>query len=529
MMKSILAELKQVIWSKTSSSPRPPLVRDHLWSETSSGPRPPLVRDLWFETSGPKCLINAEPFELQLNIKKPADSHRAESSSSDGSTAPKMAIISPFLISKKELVIPEQSATGLKQGDPLSPFLFILVMESLHISFQRVIDVGLFTGLKLNSMVTLSHLFYADDAIFVGKWSERNIDTLVHVLDCFYRPSGLRINMCKSKILGINVDERKIQNAATKLGCLILKTPFSYLGTKIGANMARKEAWKEVVDKVKSRLSKWKLKTLSIGCRFTLLKAVLGSTPIFHMSIYKVPLYVLNTLEYIRSRFFNGHEYLSRKALWVKWDKVLMSKEKGGLGVSSLYALNRDGGKLSKDTFNGNLTGWITIIKEMRILKDKGVNVMDFIRLKLGNDPSLVNSFRRQVRSGVEENQFNELMRIVQGTTLAPCVDRFIWSLESDGIFSVASIRKCIDNSRFQEVGMAMRWIKSVPNVELKLVLSLVLYAKMGWRHQSICFFNVPWRKNLCPRLLSGETWILWREIAADNIVTPRLGRKREA
>nr|GEZ40547.1 RNA-directed DNA polymerase, eukaryota [Tanacetum cinerariifolium] len=211
----------------------------------------------------------------------------------------------------------------------------------------------------------------------------------------------------------------KIQNAATKLGCLILKTPYSYLGTKIGANMARKEAWKEVVD------------------------------------------------------------------------KVLTSKEKGGLGVSSLYALNRglmfkwiwrfytqksslwtrvikaihgDGRKLSKDTFNGNLTGWITIIKEIRMLKDKGVNVMDFIRLKLGNDPSLVNSFRRQVRSGVEENKFNELLRIVQGTTLAPCVDCFIWSLESDGIFSVASIRKCIDNSRFQEVGMATRWIKSIPS-----------------------------------------------------------------
>ncbi|GJU40223.1 RNA-directed DNA polymerase, eukaryota [Tanacetum coccineum] len=58
---------------------------------------------------------------------------------------------------------------GLKQGDPLSPFLFILIMESLHISFQRVIDAGLFTGIKINSMVNLSHLFYADDAIFLGQ------------------------------------------------------------------------------------------------------------------------------------------------------------------------------------------------------------------------------------------------------------------------------------------------------------------------------------------------------------------------
>nr|GEX01188.1 RNA-directed DNA polymerase, eukaryota [Tanacetum cinerariifolium] len=55
-------------------------------------------------------------------------------------------------------------------------------------------------------------------------------------------------------------EDWKIQNAAFKLGCLVLKTPFIYLGTKVGENMSRKEAWKEVVDKVLSRLSKWKAK-----------------------------------------------------------------------------------------------------------------------------------------------------------------------------------------------------------------------------------------------------------------------------
>ncbi|GJT91986.1 RNA-directed DNA polymerase, eukaryota [Tanacetum coccineum] len=230
---------------------------------------------------------------------------------------------------------------GLKQGDPLSPFLFILIMESLHISFQRVVDAGLFTGIKINSMVNLSHLFYADDAIFLGQWSELNIDSLVRVLDCFFRASGLRINMCKSKIMGVNVEDGMVKNAASKLGCLVLKTPFTYLGTKVGGNMSRKQAWKEVVDKVLSRLSRWKMKLLSIGGRLTLLKSVLGSMPIFHMSIFKVPSSILKSLESIRSRFFNGQDPKSNKASWVKWNKVLTPKDKGGLGVNLVCPFNR--------------------------------------------------------------------------------------------------------------------------------------------------------------------------------------------
>ena len=62
-------------------------------------------------------------------------------------------------------------------------------------------------------------------------------------------------------------------------------------------------AWQEIVEKVKTRLSKWKMKTLSIGGRLTLLKSVLGSIPIFHMSIFKVPSRVLQILESIRGHF----------------------------------------------------------------------------------------------------------------------------------------------------------------------------------------------------------------------------------
>ncbi|GKB94299.1 RNA-directed DNA polymerase, eukaryota, reverse transcriptase zinc-binding domain protein [Tanacetum coccineum] len=419
---------------------------------------------------------------------------------------------------------------GLKQGDPLSPFLFILIMESLHLSFQRVVDNGMFNGIKLSSSLSISHLFYADDAVFMGQWCDGNISTLIHVLECFYRASGLRINMSKSKILGVNVDSDKVKGAASKLGCLILKTPFTYLGSKVGGSMSRVHAWNEVIDRVKNRLSKWKMKTLSIGGRLTLLKSVLGSIPIFHMSIYRAPLSVLRTLESIRSKFFKGHDINSNKASWVNWKKVLASKEKGGLGVLSLFALNRglmfkwiwrfytqntllwvrvvkaihgDDGNVGGHVKSGAKSCWLDIVRETHALKTKGINLLDCMHVKLGNgdktvfwediwidgktlknrfpriyslescklitvgaklaQPSLEYSFRRNPRGGVEQDQFNELSALVHDVSLIPMSDRWKWDLESSGDFSVASVRKIIDDKSLSDVDSKTRWIKYVP------------------------------------------------------------------
>ncbi|GJX93509.1 RNA-directed DNA polymerase, eukaryota [Tanacetum coccineum] len=353
---------------------------------------------------------------------------------------------------------------GLKQGDPLSPFLFILVMESLHLSFQRVVDAGLFQGINIGEgLVNISHMFYADDAVFVGQWCDRNISTLVHVLECFHKVSGLRINMCKSKIMGVHVDEKLVRCAAKQLGCLTLNVPFSYLGSIVGGCMTRQQAWSDIVDRVKKRLSKWKMQMLSIGGRLTLAKSVLGSLPLFNFSIFKVPMCVLRDLEGIRRKFFNGHEQNGNKASWVNWKHVLKSKETGGLGVSSLYAINRgllvkwiwrffsqgnslwartikaihgSNGLIGTTLRKGYKSCWTSIIREMESLSKHGINVMQYMHIKLGDGESskfwydnwcedaklrqvdLSQSFRRQPRGGIEQEQFEKIDNLVKLVTL---------------------------------------------------------------------------------------------------------------
>ncbi|GJU12575.1 RNA-directed DNA polymerase, eukaryota, reverse transcriptase zinc-binding domain protein [Tanacetum coccineum] len=392
---------------------------------------------------------------------------------------------------------------GLKQGDPLSPLLFILVMESLHLSFNRVEEAGLFNGIQLNSSINISHLFYADDAVFVGQWCEKNINTLVHILECFFRASGLRINMSKSKLMGLNVDNGKIKEAALKLGCLTLKPPFTYLGSTVGGSMSRIQAWDGVVERVKSRLSKWKVKMLSIGGRLTLLKSVLGSMAIYQMSIHKAPLGVLRNLESLRSHFFNGCAPNNQKASWVNWKNALASKEKGGLGISSLYALNRglmfkwywrfftkdsslwsrvikaiygDSGGLERNTFATYTSCWSNIVKEVTSLDEKGLNLYNAICFKLGNelckdctvaskicDYTFDSSFRRPPRGGVEQEQFMALLSLVKDIQLVPMEDRWSWSLSSSGEFSVSSVRRLIDDKTLPDATQKTRWVRLVP------------------------------------------------------------------
>ncbi|GJQ94656.1 RNA-directed DNA polymerase, eukaryota [Tanacetum coccineum] len=205
-----------------------------------------------------------------------------------------------------------QFSTWSKQGDPLTPLLFILVMESLHLAFSRVVEAGIFKGIRLNNSLALSHLFYADDALIIGEWSRDNLWGIINVLKCFYLASGLQINIHKSQLLGVGVSRLDIETETTSIGCSIMDNQFCYLGVMVGSNMSRHKAWVNVVLKLRSRLSKWKAKTLSIGGRLTLLKSVLGASPLYTMSIFKVPK-----------------------------DKVLASKKNEGLGVSSYFALNR--------------------------------------------------------------------------------------------------------------------------------------------------------------------------------------------
>ncbi|GKC94258.1 putative RNA-directed DNA polymerase, eukaryota, reverse transcriptase zinc-binding domain protein [Tanacetum coccineum] len=127
---------------------------------------------------------------------------------------------------------------GLCQGDPLSPFLFIIAVEALHVTLQEAKFKNVFEGVKVGcNGVDISHLQFADDALILGKWSLDNAKNLCRILRCFHMASGLKVNFTKSKFFGVGVSHSETVHYASFLSCEPSKFPCVYLGIPIGANM----------------------------------------------------------------------------------------------------------------------------------------------------------------------------------------------------------------------------------------------------------------------------------------------------
>ncbi|GKV49874.1 hypothetical protein SLEP1_g56597 [Rubroshorea leprosula] len=230
---------------------------------------------------------------------------------------------------------------GLRQGDPLSPFLFIIAAEGLNGLVSTAAQKGLLQGVEVGSRnLKISHLQYADDTILFGSATEENVWAMKGILRAFELCSGLKINFHKSQLLGICVGEDWLDKMSWILCCKKGTFPFKYLGIPIGGNCRSLGFWKPLVDLFSKKLSTWKASYLSLGGRLTLINSVLSSLPVFWMSMYVMPKGTIRTLDKVRRNFLWGGCKGGNRINWVKWDKVCKDKERGGLGVKDLRKLN---------------------------------------------------------------------------------------------------------------------------------------------------------------------------------------------
>lgn len=201
---------------------------------------------------------------------------------------------------------------GIRQGDPLSPYIFVLCMERLSILIGEQVVSGCWKPIKMGRDFDIFHIFYADDVLLFGQASQENGEVIQGVLNRFGEESGLRVNLSKSSLIfppKMHHQRRRI--LAESLGMRGSTSFGKYLGCSILPNKLKRMDYFGLLEKVKLCIGGWQSKFLNMAGRCTLIKSVVSSFPVNGMQTAILPKSVCRDTEKD-----------CRKFLWNKVDQT---------------------------------------------------------------------------------------------------------------------------------------------------------------------------------------------------------------
>lgn len=231
---------------------------------------------------------------------------------------------------------------GLRQGDPLSPYLFLMCAEVFTTLLRKSELEGKIHGVAVARQVPrVSHLFFADDTILFIQTNTQEADEIMRIIGVYEATSGQRINLDKTEItVSSNIAPDKHKELSNRMGVRDVEKHGKYLGLPTLIGRVKRNIFCGVVEKVSNKLKDWKEKFLSQAGKEVLIKTVIQAIPTYAMSCFLIPNTTCQDVEKEEARFFWGSTPEERKCYWASWDKLTASKEKGGMGFRELHYFN---------------------------------------------------------------------------------------------------------------------------------------------------------------------------------------------
>jgi hypothetical protein len=232
---------------------------------------------------------------------------------------------------------------GLRQGDPLSPFLFILGDKVFSRLMFKEECFGSLQGLQIDrNCLAIHHLLFADDLLIFGKATVLVAASIKSCLDKYCKWSVQSINASKSSIrFSKNILPSKIAAISNFFPYPSNHGTSLYLGLPILMGKSKKRAFQGIMDKVLSRIAGWRAKTLSQVGRLILIKSAVVALPSYAMSTFLLPKSLCSELDRIFKKFWWGFPANKTRNLFLKaWDSLCLPKVLGGLGLRKMREVN---------------------------------------------------------------------------------------------------------------------------------------------------------------------------------------------
>ena len=276
---------------------------------------------------------------------------------------------------------------GIRQGDPISPYLYILCAEGLTGLMRIYEDSGLIHGCKVaRGAPGISHLLFADDCYFFFRATHTEGKCIRDILTKYELLSGQLVNYGKSDIVFSPntsvVDRGKVCDC---LGVKEVSKPGKYLGMPMCVGKGKKDVFGFISDRVQHKLQAWCNKELSKAGKLTLLKSSAQTMPTFWMSLFLIPDSICDEIEKKMNAFFWSGGSTGKGVKWCAWKRLCMPKDFGGLGLKELTKFNR--AMLAKQ-------GWRLLIEAnplvSAIMKARYYPGTSVLNAELGSNPSYV-------------------------------------------------------------------------------------------------------------------------------------------
>lgn len=262
-----------------------------------------------------------------------------------------LTIVSYSFNVNSEMTISIEGKKGLRQGDPISPCLFVLCMEYLHRCLLSLRNNPSFKFHPRCKKLGLVHVCFVDDLLLFTRGDLASVRLLFDVFHLFFSASGLKSNQGKNSIYfgGVSLDIQ--QQILQDFGLVKGELSFKYLGVPLSARKLTVLQCQPLIKKITARIDSWTSKFISYAGRVQLIRPVLFSMQMYWCQVFLLPQKVIKLIQSVCKTFlWTGSSGDSKRSL-VAWETLILPKLDGGMNLTCLKTQN----KVSSDKLLWNL------------------------------------------------------------------------------------------------------------------------------------------------------------------------------